>query len=63
MSEEQVWTVLASYGLKIIQVITEEQRIPKKIYIASRHSLAELKKIIQNEMPLTTPDLQKYGLF
>lgn len=44
MSEEQVWTVLASYGLKIIQVITEEQRIPKKIYIASRHSLAEIKK-------------------
>jgi hypothetical protein len=44
LSEKEVLSILNKHGLKIIQTIKEEQKIPKTIYIASRHSLAEINE-------------------
>lgn len=51
MSKEEVRSILSKYGLKIRQIITEEQKIPKNIYIASKRSLSEIYKANTEKTP------------
>jgi hypothetical protein len=42
LSEDEVRSITAKHGLMIVQIIAEEQKIPKKVYIVGRHTLFEI---------------------